>query len=281
MTITAFKNHFFETLAGAYPVEEVGSFFNILVQEFLGLSRLGIALDPQREISMEEQARLELALKRLVAHEPVQYITGATYFYSMKFLVNENVLIPRPETEELVTWILQEYEPSQQIQILDIGTGSGCIAIALAKHLPNARISAVDISEKALEVARKNAVLNEVEIDFQQEDILSLPALSQKFDLIVSNPPYVRELEKKEMQRNVLDYEPETALYVKDNDPLLFYRKVSELAGENLNPGGKLFFEINQYLGKETEMLLAEKNFQTRLKKDIFGVDRMLSGTKL
>lgn len=281
MKIAAFKNHFFDTLVGEYPAEEVGSFFNILTGEILGLSRLDLALDPQREISDGEVQKLKQALERLRQHEPVQYITGTTEFFGMKFYVDRNVLIPRPETEELVEWILQECEEQHEIRILDIGTGSGCIAISLAKHLPKAKVSAIDISEEAIKVARKNADHNKVAVKFFQEDILQANELPEKYDIIVSNPPYVRELEKKEMQRNVLEYEPDTALYVKDEDPLLFYRKISVLASDNLTRGGKLYLEINQYLGKETEALLAEKNFQTRLKKDIFGVDRMLRGIKL
>lgn len=281
MKITAFKNHFVDTLAGEYPVEEVGSFFNIITQEFLGLSRLDLALSPLRDLSVEEQKILDQAMHRLQKHEPIQYITGKTEFYGLPFKVNKNVLIPRPETEELVDWILEDYDSSGKIKILDIGTGSGCIAISLVKNLPNATVTALDISESALEIAHENASLNRVEIEFLKQDILTPQRLPKKFDLIVSNPPYVRELEKKDMQRNVLEHEPDTALYVKDENPLLFYRMIIELAAENLPQGGRLYFEINQYLGKETEALLTEKNFHTSMKKDIFGVDRMLRGIKL
>ncbi|MCC8361270.1 peptide chain release factor N(5)-glutamine methyltransferase [Salinimicrobium sediminilitoris] len=281
MKIAAFKNHFFDTLAGEYPREEIGSFFSILTQEFFNLSRLEVALYPQYELSKEEKDKFESALQRLQQHEPVQYITGHTQFFGLPFNVNQNVLIPRPETEELVAWILEDVVNSEEIKILDIGTGSGCVAIALAKQLPHSVVTAIDISEEALEVARANASTNEVEIDFFPGDVLNIAQLHDKFDIIVSNPPYVRELEKKDMQRNVLEHEPETALYVKDSNPLIFYQKITDLAENNLKPGGKLYFEINQYLGKETEALLTEKNFQTRLKKDIFGVDRMLRGIKL
>ena len=280
MKITAFKNTFFDTLEGEYPKEEIGSFFNTLLQEFTGLTRLDLALNPQRELSEEAEEKLRAALQRLRQHEPLQYITGTTEFFGLNFQVNSNVLIPRPETEELVQWMLHDLDASEGIKILDIGTGSGCIAISLAKHLPKAEITAIDISEKALKTAKLNAGLNEVAVNFIHKDILAAEGLPSKFDVIVSNPPYVRELEKKEMQRNVLEHEPETALYVKDHDPLIFYRKITELAPDNLEPGGKLYFEINQYLGKETEALLAEKNFATSLKKDIFGVDRMLRGIK-
>lgn len=281
MKITTFKNHFFETIAGEFPKEEISSFYNILTQEFLGQSRLDLALNPQRELSPEELGTLEQALQRLKTHEPIQYIIGNSEFYGLDLEVNKHVLIPRPETEELVEWILQDCKNRQGMTVLDIGTGSGCIAISLAKHLLQAKVYGLDVSEEALKVARTNANRNGVEVAFSQQDILKANELPKKFDIIVSNPPYVREQEKKDMQRNVLDYEPETALYVKDDDPLLFYRKIAELASINLEPGGKLYFEINQYLGKETEALLVEKNFQTRLKKDIFGVDRVLRGNKL
>ena len=280
MKITTFKNHFFDTLAGEYPKEEVGSFFNLLLEEFTGLTRLDLALNPQRELDQEQIKKLEQALSRLQKHEPIQYITGHTEFFGLTFRVNKNVLIPRPETEELVQWVLEDMDASEGIKILDVGTGSGCIAISVAKNLPQAKVSALDVSKEALKVARANAERNKVSIKFLQMDILNTESLPEQFDVIISNPPYVRELEKQEMQRNVLEHEPETALYVKDEDPLIFYRQISKLAANNLKPGGKLYFEINQYLGKETEALLTEKNFQTRLKKDIFGVDRMLRGIK-
>ena len=280
MTIRAFKNYFFESLSGEYPAEEIGSFFNILCRDLLGLTRLELALDPQKELEEVNYYTLEAALQRLRKHEPVQYITGETEFYGLSFAVSKDVLIPRPETEELVEWILGNLQKKKKedLKILDIGTGSGCIAIALAKNLPQAKVYAIDISEGALQLARQNAERNGVPVNFLKADILQLKELPEKYDFIVSNPPYVRELEKEEMQQNVLEFEPELALYVKDEDPLLFYRKISELAENALSPDGSLYFEINQYLGKETEELLKLKNFRTSLKKDIFGVDRMLRG---
>lgn len=279
MKITAFKNHFFDTLAGEYLKEEIGSFFYILTEEKLGLSRLNIALESDRELSDKEVEMLTTALQRLKHHEPIQYITGHTEFFGLSFQVNRDVLIPRPETEELVEWMIQDLK-GKKVNILDIGTGSGCIAIALAKHLPEAKVTAIDISPGALKVAKANAEKNEVEIQFLELDVLAIENFPKRFDVIVSNPPYVRELEKKHMQRNVLEHEPETALYVKDEDPLLFYRKITAFAWDNLPVGGNLYFEINQYLGKETEALLKLKNFQTTLKKDIFGAERMLKGLK-
>lgn len=279
MNITAFKNLFFDTLAGEYSKEELGSLFNILTEDYLDVSRLYIALNPNRELNKAEEERMSFALKQLQEHQPIQYIVGHTEFFGLPFQVDKNVLIPRPETEELVNWVIKDIR-EKEVKILDIGTGSGCIAISLAKNLPEAKVTAIDISEAALKVASGNAGRNGVEINFVKADVLKMADLEENYDVIVSNPPYVRELEKAQMQRNVLEHEPETALYVKDDDPLLFYRKITSLAGKNLHTGGKLYFEINQYLWKETEALLQQKNFQTTLKKDIFGAQRMLKGVK-
>lgn len=282
MLLKEFKTYFIVELEKEYPKEEVQSFFNLLTEAFLKMSRLEVALDPEKELSEAEVSKLKDALQRLQKHEPIQYIIGETEFYGLLFKVNPAVLIPRPETEELVQWIMDDASKNEKrdLTILDIGTGTGCIAISLARNLPDARVSAVDISEGALSTAKENAKLNGVEITFLQKDILNTDSLEKKFDVIVSNPPYVRNLEKQDMQRNVLEFEPEKALYVRDEDPLIFYRKISELAKDALHPEGALYFEINQYLGAETEAILKKKNFQTQLKKDIFGVDRMLKGVK-
>lgn len=282
MLLKEFKTYFIVELEKEYPKEEVQSFFNLLTEAFLKMSRLEVALDPEKELSEAEVSKLKDALQRLQKHEPIQYIIGETEFYGLLFKVNPAVLIPRPETEELVQWIMDDASKKgkRDLNILDIGTGTGCIAISLARNLPDARVSAVDISEGALSTAKENAKLNGVEITFLQKDILNTDSLEKKFDVIVSNPPYVRNLEKQDMQRNVLEFEPEKALYVRDEDPLIFYRKISELAKDALHPEGALYFEINQYLGAETEAILKKKNFQTQLKKDIFGVDRMLKGVK-
>jgi release factor glutamine methyltransferase len=206
-----------------------------------------------------------------------------THFYGLEFEVNSAVLIPRPETEELVDWIVQKSKIKNQkskIKILDIGTGSGCIAIALAKNLPNAQVFALDVSEQALATAKTNAELNQVTIQFLHQSILETENLCQQFDVIVSNPPYVRELEKQEIKKNVLDNEPHLALFVEDNDALIFYRKIAQLAQKNLNPQGQLYFEINQYLGQEMLDLLREMGFKnSELRQDIYGNDRMIQCT--
>lgn len=282
MTVSDLKNQFFSTLSGAYSKEEAGAIFHILTSEFLNLSRLDIALDPKRQLSQKERQDFNLAIEKLQRHEPVQYITGNTEFFGLPFKVNRNVLIPRPETEELIQWILNDLQEKghKELKILDIGTGSGCIAVSLAKSLPQARVTAIDFSKEALVIARENAGLNKVKVNFVECDILQVENLEEEYDLIVSNPPYVRDLERAHMQKNVLDFEPATALYVRDGDPLIFYERISELATDALKPDGVLYFEINQYLGGQTEKLLKEKDFRTTLKKDIFGVDRMLKGEK-
>ncbi|MDN3725436.1 peptide chain release factor N(5)-glutamine methyltransferase [Aequorivita sp. SDUM287046] len=284
MKISKLKSDFQNSLSEIYPSEEIQSFFNILSEKYLKLSRIEMALNPEKAISVEIIGDFENALFRLKNYEPIQYIIGETEFFGLNFKVNKYTLIPRPETEELVEWILvqQKLIPnnSQLITILDIGTGSGCIAISLSKNFPDAKVSALDISEEALQIARKNAELNEVETNFFQADILTIKQLPQQYDIIVSNPPYVRELEKKQMQQNVLNHEPQSALFVANEDPLVFYRTISRLAKMHLKPNGKLFFEINEYLGEDMKMLLKSEGFQNiEIKKDIFGKDRMLKCT--
>ncbi len=281
MKISELKSNFKTTLSELYPSEEIQSFFNILSEKYLNLSRIQITLNPEKEISKENFEKFKQALLRLKNHEPIQYIIGETEFFGLPFKVNKHTLIPRPETEELVEWILSKQKlithNSRLITILDIGTGTGCIAISLAKNLPNSKISALDISEEALKIAQQNAELNKVEVKFFQEDILKTKTLPEKYDVIVSNPPYVRELEKKQMHQNVLKYEPGSALFVNDEDPLLFYRAISQLAKTNLKASGNLFFEINEYLAVELTQLLKSEGFQNiEVKKDIFGKDRML-----
>lgn len=281
MTISELKRSFLAELTKEYPCEEANSFFGLLTEAYLEMSRLQVALQRDKEISEADLAKFKSAKHRLLEHEPIQHILGETEFFGLKFKVSKDVLVPRPETEELVQWILDDLDSeNKELKLLDIGTGSGCIAISLAKNLPEAEISGMDISAKALETARLNAADNKVVINFAEKNVLKLEELEQDYNLIVSNPPYVRELEKAEMQPNVIDYEPETALYVKDDDPLVFYRKITDLAQKALVPGGKLYFEINQYLGPETEKILQEYGFKTELRKDIYGNFRMLKGVK-
>ncbi len=281
MLISQLKIQFIEVLKDEFPITEIESFFYMLTEYYLGIKRIDIALDRDLEISEAQFRKFEKAMLRLKDHEPVQYIIGQTEFYSLDFEVNKNVLIPRPETEELIEWVIKDYQDKKdRLNILDIGTGSGCIPICLAKYLNNARVSSFDISKEALELARRNARKNKVEVDFRELDILSRERLDEKYDIIVSNPPYVRELEKKEMHKNVLEHEPQLALYVKDDNALIFYRKISKLAKEALKENGVLYFEINQYLGEETKALVESFGFEAELKKDIFGNHRMLKAIR-
>ena len=280
MKIKEYRTQFIEILSPIYDIGEVESFFYLILEEKRELKRIDLALNPDLTFSVEEIQLWNSILEQLLQEVPIQYLLGKTNFYGLNFEVNADVLIPRPETEELVEWIITTQDPrpkAQDLKILDIGTGSGCIAIALAKNIPNAEVFAIDVSEKALVTAQKNANSNEVNITFLEKNILETEDLEQQFDIIVSNPPYVRELEKKEIKKNVLDNEPHLALFVEDNDALLFYRKITELAQKNLRNDGKLFFEINQYLGKEMVDLLEKLNFiNIELRKDIYGNDRMI-----
>ncbi len=279
MKIKQYKNQFIKALASIYDEGEAESFFYLILEEKHKLKRIDLALNIELFFSKEEISVWNEILKKLKQEIPIQYILGTTNFYGLEFEVNENVLIPRPETEELVEWIISnnQIQQSTNLKILDIGTGSGCIAIALAKNMLNAQVFAIDISEKALATAQKNAEINEVKITFLQKNILETNDLEQQFDIIVSNPPYVRYLEKQEIKKNVLDYEPHLALFVEDHDALLFYRKIAELTQKNTHTNRQLYFEINQYLGAEMIDLLEKYNFKNiQLKKDIYGNDRMI-----
>ncbi|MEW5675076.1 peptide chain release factor N(5)-glutamine methyltransferase [Flavobacterium enshiense] len=279
MLLKDYRTNFRDALSMLYDEQEIDSFFYILLEAFHEMKRVDLALNPNFELSGMQLLQWETVLAELKKQKPIQYILGETEFYGLPFYVNENTLIPRPETEELVDWIIMNNLKNHDLKILDIGTGTGCIAISLAKNLPNAKVYAMDVSEKALEVARKNAKRNGVEVEFLHQSILETDDLIVSFDSIVSNPPYVRNLEKEEIKENVLAFEPHLALFVEDHDALLFYRKITELATENLSENGQLYFEINQYLGKEMIQLLQKYNFQDiELRRDIYGNDRMIFG---
>lgn len=276
MFLKEFRNHFNTELLTVYPQTEIDSFFFLLIEKELGLQRIDVALNNQQSISEEKFKHLYNSLSRLKSQEPIQYILGETEFYGFPFRVTKDTLIPRPETEELVDWIVNDnYNNKAQVSILEIGTGSGCIPISLAKKLPNASVTSIDISKAAIAIAKDNATLNNININFIEQNILTTTQLPEKYDIIVSNPPYVRELEKAEIKPNVLENEPHLALFVDDHNPLIFYSKIADLAKKHLTKNGVLYFEINQYLGKETANMLIEKGFKTELKKDLFGNDRM------
>jgi len=293
MQLKEIKIIYHKELDEMYPKEEVDSFFYILIEHYLSLERFVLALQPDLSITKDEEQPLFEALAQLKLNRPVQYVIRKTTFMDLDFEVDENVLIPRPETEELVRWILEEVQRSRveiqgrkeenensALKILDIGTGSGCIAISLAKNLPEAKVYALEISNRALEIAQRNAIKNETIIEFIQADILELSELQDMFDIIVSNPPYVREMEKDEMEKNVLENEPDLALFVSDENPLVFYKSITQFAKGYLNSNGFLFLEVNQYLAKETRALLENHKFsEIELRKDMFDNDRMLKGS--
>lgn len=281
MKLKDIQNRFHNELDSIYGNNEVNSFYYLLLESFYSISRMQIALNP--EFVVEEFNEIMKALQLLKEQKPIQYIIGETEFYGLPFKVNKHVLIPRPETEELVEWVIEDSEiQNSEFRILDIGTGSGCIAVTLAKKIPNAKVYALDVSKDALEVAKYNSDINDVAIEFIETDILTvnfaeLAVVENKFDIIVSNPPYVRALEKKVMKPNVLDNEPHLALFVEDKNPLVFYKAITEFAIQNLNKNGQLFFEINEYLGRDMIKLLNDNNFTAiELKKDIFKKDRMI-----
>ena len=281
MIVKSLKSHFNKTLSELYPDTEIQSFFNLLSEQILNMKRIDVSQNLYSVVSGKKYDKFLKAIVGLKKHKPIQYILGDTEFYGLVFKVSPSVLIPRPETEELVDWIIKDSKEKQNISILDIGTGSGCIAVTLAKKLPNAKLFALDVSAEALKLATINAETNEVEVEFIEADILDWDFGDLKFDIIVSNPPYVRELEKEAMSANVLNYEPHLALFVKDDDALLFYRTITDVANKILKPKGQLFFEINENLGEDTKQLLVDAGYENiELKQDVFDKNRMLKAIK-
>jgi release factor glutamine methyltransferase len=277
----------YKKLNNIYSSNETEALSLLAISEITQTSRATIKAFPEKTLTIKQFERLQNILAELLTGKPIQYILGVTEFYGLPFNVNPSVLIPRPETEELVEWILSETQKVKgkgfSGRIIDIGTGSGCIAITLKKNLPGAVVFAIDISEDALRTAEDNAELNETEVHFLNLDILNfLPDNTiPKSDIIVSNPPYVTQEDKKQMHNNVTDFEPHTALFVPEDDPLIFYRAIADFALVNLKPDGYLFFEINENLGNETVELLQQKGFKNiELRQDMSGRDRMI-GAKL
>ena len=280
MTLKAYRTHFYKELEALYPQEEYETFFKFLVQEYLKLAAYEIPLNFQLKLDEAQRNLFDKALSRLQQNEPLQYIVASTEFYGFPFQLSPAVLIPRPETEELVDWIYTDFK-NTSCTILDIGTGSGAIAVSLAKLLPEAKVTAIDVSEDALKIAEANASSNAVNVQFIKQDILDCQALDQSYDVIVSNPPYVRDLEKVEIKANVLNYEPHLALFVEDQNALIFYKKIAELAMKALQPNGILYFEINQYLSAETVSLLKNIGFsQVELRDDFAGKPRMIKAQR-
>lgn len=269
-----------------YDAPETEAITLTVLTELLNISKGIIKAFPEKELSLTQQEEAGNILNQLQTGKPLQYVLGYTEFYGLKFLVNPATLIPRPETEELVQWALSEVAVAGAVpgfNILDIGTGTGCIAISLKKNLPNARVSAIDISAEALQTAKQNAKLNEVDVNFMETDILNHQTnslLTTHYSLLISNPPYVTLDDKKRMHANVTDFEPHTALFVPEDDPLIFYKAIADFAVANLVKDGLLFFEINESLGKETVELLESKGFKdVELRQDMSGRDRMIKAT--
>lgn len=273
--------HFRKSFIQNFPdAQEADTYFFMLLEAYAELTKAKFFAEPDRELSNEIVQQVNAAKVRLLQHEPIQYILGYEWFYGRKFLVNPAVLIPRPETEELVDWIVEEFQHRNNLNIIDLCTGSGCIAISLALSLKGT-VTAVDISAEALAVAEKNAQLLNAPTNFILADVLGSDLPTDLFDVLVSNPPYVREAEKAEMQANVLEYEPHLALFVTNDDPLLFYRSILEYAQQCLKPEGSLYFEINQYLEKPMRELAVAYNFYgLTTRTDFRGNVRMLKLTR-
>ena len=264
-------------LAPFYPETEITGFIQLIMNSVLGLSYTQMVLEKDRVLENSESDRIKAIVERLKTHEPIQYILGVAEFFGLELNVQPGVLIPRPETEELVDWICKTKIPATA-KMLDIGTGSGCIPLALKNELPAAEVMAVDVSENALLIATENAQKHQLEVTFELADILKWHERSwPRFDVIVSNPPYVMEREKKQMEANVLEYEPGLALFVSDTDPLIFYRIIAQFASKQLNESGFLFFEINENLGDEMVELVKQLGFKSiELRRDLNGKNRML-----
>ena len=278
MKLKDLKIDFITKLSVTYQKEEVLSFFKILCEEYLNITPTKLLLVGEELINKEQLDMFSKVIIRLLNEEPIQYILNTTSFYGLDFICTPSALIPRPETEELVDWILKSEK--NKISIFDIGTGTGCIPISLAKNNTDYTVSALDISDAGLELAKDNAQKNEVDISFISADIFSYTS-EKKYDLIVSNPPYVRNLEKIKIQNNVLNFEPPLALFVDNDDPLVFYRAILEFAKSNLSEKGSVYFEINENLFNEMESLLASYRFsEIELKKDVFGKYRFIRGLK-
>ncbi|HEX2933948.1 MAG TPA: peptide chain release factor N(5)-glutamine methyltransferase [Bacteroidales bacterium] len=272
----AFAN-FHEELKNSYPETEIEAFIQIICRHLFGLSRFDCMLRNTESLSEKSESQIYNIIQELKRFKPLQYILGETEFYGLRFFVNGAVLIPRPETEELVEWIISDCKGKDNLSIIDIGTGSGCIPVSLAKFLQGAKVSAIDISEEALVVAKKNAEENKVNVQFIHADILkqTLPK-KLRFDVIVSNPPYVTADQKNVMNANVLDYEPHIALFAPDQNPFVFYEAIAAVAQDHLKPEGSLYFEINEAFPHETADCIRKYGFGTELKQDINGKYRMI-----
>lgn len=275
MNIKALEKEYIQSLNQFYDTDEAKAIFNLAATSVLKVTQSELLINKENELLVKDSNKLAKILTDLKKGKPVQQVLGETIFYGLPFKITSDVLIPRPETEELVEWVINHVKDRKE-SLLDIGTGSGCIPIVLKKHLPHLSVSSIDISAEALKVATENMQLNKVDINLIEADILNY-STDKTYDIIVSNPPYIRQLEKADMHENVLTHEPHIALFVSDENPLIFYNAIADFALSNLNPNGYLFFEINEYLWEETIQLLIDKRFKNiELKKDMQGKDRMI-----
>ena len=277
--ISSVKSYFFESLK-SFSLNEVNNYFSFLCDAWLDLSKADLLLNPDVEISESELLNFLYAIKDLKKNRPIQYIAGKTWFYGVELYVKEGVLIPRPETEELVDWVVSECKFAKQI--LDIGTGSGCIPLAIKSKLRDLHLTGYDVSKDAIEIAQKNAKSLNLEVSFDEFDVLNWKLFPQenKFDVIVSNPPYIPEFDKKIMHENVLDYEPTLALFVPNDDPLVFYKAIADFSLINLNEQGKLYLEIHESYGLEVVQMLTQVGYgNIELRKDLQGKDRMIKAS--
>ena len=283
MTIDEEYKKFVKQLQTIYDEREAENIADWVFESIANNKRADRVIDKQKHFIDSIIQQLNAALQQLLEHKPIQYVLGEVWFYKMKLLVNEHVLIPRPETEELVEWVIKESKiQNSKFKILDVGTGSGCIAVALKKELADAEIFAIDVSDDALSVAKQNAqdqntAINFLQLDFLNED--DWPSLPS-FDIIISNPPYIPENEKSKLAKNVVNHEPHLALFVDDNDPFIFYKKIASFAEKHLNENGKIFVEVHEDYAKQVQQIFAEKNFTTEIKKDIYGRERMIKASR-
>lgn len=285
-SLAEIRNEFIKNLSSQYTLKEIDIIFYALAETYLHKDKitLKLGLDEMQEDSQIKPILFQTALFHLISGMPYQYVVGYTEFFGCKISVNPHVLIPRPETEELVSWICNDFEnKNEELNIIDLCSGSGCIAIALAKNL-KAKVSALEIDEKAINLAKKNAESNQVQVDFIQSDLLNTGHLiknTEKYDIIVSNPPYIREYEKEGMESRVVNYEPSKALFVPDDDPLVFYRSIIDFSLKNMKPQGRVYVEINQDLGEKTRQLFLEYFNYVELKQDISGNFRMIKAKEI
>jgi len=267
---------FFTEVENIYHDQSEAQAITYYMMDYLGIPRENVLNNV--EIDNDIIKRMDFYLPQIASFKPLQYIIGEAYFFDLVFKVNETVLIPRPETEELVQWILKDIDKGKNLKILDIGTGSGCIAITVAKKKHGNKLFAIDLSSEALETAQQNAEINNVEIVFLQQDILTNSDFDEKLDIVISNPPYITEMEKDTMHANVKDFEPEMALFVPDVKPLLFYEKIASFCNKHLIEGGKVYLELNPLYSEETDLLFQSFGFKTEIKMDMQGKKRMLKG---